>query len=178
MTEYATLALAETCTERSPVIEYMTPGPAVSYTAPAPEIEYVPDDTYAAPASLTQHIALTPEDTFAAPAPAIAHVSVAPVSQVNPDTSGLVNPQFSTPLVEVIQQEIREVQVIEQAREHTAFAGQIHQEQIVVPAPQFQKQFVESVQKTPRGRVLELETLLSKMLCPQFQRANAWRLHL
>ena len=38
---------------------------------------------------------------------------------------------------------------------HIAFAGQIHQEQIVVPTLQFQGQFVESVQKTPRGRLPE-----------------------
>ena len=129
----------------------MTPGPAVRYTAPAPEFEYVPDDTCAAPASLTQHVALTPDDTYAAPAPVIEHVSVAHVSQGNRDTSGLVNPQFSAARVEVILQEIPEVQVIERTREHIAFAGQIHQEQIVVTTPQFQEQFFESVQKTPSG---------------------------
>ena len=155
VTEYATLALAETCTERSPMIEYMTLGLAVSFSALALEIEYVPDDAYAAPASLTQHIALTTQDTYAAPALVIEHVSVAPVSQGNRDTRGLVNPQFSTARVDVILQEIPEVQVIERAREHIAFAGQIHQEHIVVPTPQFQEQFVESVQKTPRGRFPE-----------------------
>ena len=94
----------------------MTPGPAVRFSAPAPEIEYVPDDTFAAPASLTQHVALTPDDTYAAPAPVIEHVSVAHVSQGNRDTSGLVNPQFSTSRVEVILQEIPELQVIERTR--------------------------------------------------------------
>ena len=108
----------DTCTKRPLVIEYMTPGPAVRFSAPAPEIEYVPEDTFAAPASLTQHVALN--DTYAAPAPVIEHVSVAHVSQGNRDTSGLVNPQFSTARVEVILQEIPEVQVIERTREHIA----------------------------------------------------------
>ena len=128
--KFVALVTADTCTERSSVIEYMTPGPAVSYAAPAPEIEHVPDDTNAAPA------------------PVIEHVSFAPVSQVNRNSCGFVNPQFSTARVEVILQEIPEVGVIERAREHIAFAGHIHQKQIVVPTPQFQEQFVESVQKT------------------------------
>ena len=144
MTEYATLALAEACTERS--------GPSVSFAAPAlaREIEFVPDDTFAAPASLIQHIALTREDIYAAPALVIEHVSVAPVSQVNGDTRSSVNPHFSTAPVEVILQEIPELQVIERARGHIAFLGQIYQEQIVVLSPQFKKQFVKASRR-PSG---------------------------
>ena len=58
--KFVALVTADTCTERSPVIEYMTPGPAVSYTAPAPEIEYVPDDTNAAPAPVIEHVSVAP----------------------------------------------------------------------------------------------------------------------
>ena len=46
------------------------------------------------------HVELTPDDTYAAPAPVIKHVSFAPDSQVNRDTRGLVNPQFSVFAVE------------------------------------------------------------------------------
>ena len=153
--DFAASAPDDACDEQVSVTEYVAPAPDVTYTAPAPVIEYVPDDAHATPASLIQHIVLAPEDTYAVPAPLIEHVSVAPVSQVNRDTRGLVNPQFSTARVEVTQQEIPEVQVIERAREHIAFAGQIDQEQIVAPIPQFQEQFVESVQKTPQGRLPE-----------------------
>ena len=57
-----------------------------------------------------------PAVRYTAPAPEIEYVSVAHVSQVNRDTCGLVNPQFSTARVEVILQEIPEVQVIERTR--------------------------------------------------------------
>ena len=97
MTEYVTLALAETCTGRSPVIEYMTPGPAVNNTAPALEIEY------AAPAPVVQHVALTPVVTCAVPAPVFEltfapdDTNIAPESpRINHDIRGLENPQFST----------------------------------------------------------------------------------
>ena len=55
----------------------------------------------------------------------------------------------------MILQEIPELQVIGRTREHIAFVGQIHQEQIVVTTPQVQGQFLESVQKTPQGRLPE-----------------------
>ena len=114
----------------APVIGCMTPGHDVTCTSPAPVIEYVPDDTYAAPAPVIQNVALTPDDTCAAPAPVIEHASVVPVSRVNRDTCGLVNPQFSTAR-EVILQEIPEVRVIERTQEQITLVGLALQEQNV-----------------------------------------------
>ena len=114
----------------APVIEWMTPGHYVTCTSPAPVIEYMPDDTHPAPAPVIQNVALTPDDTCAAPAPVIEHASVAPVSRVNRDSCGLVNPQFST-ACEVILQEIPEVRVIERTQEQITLVGLALQERNV-----------------------------------------------
>ena len=139
VTEYVTLAPADTYTELSPVIEHVTPAPV---------------DVYTAPARVIDHVAPSLEIDYIAPPSAETGVFL------NLDTTSFVNSQFSIFAVEAsasqvvgsfpaVEQIAAEQESLERAQQRTV-------EHIVhVSIPQIQEQFVEGVKEIPRKRLPE-----------------------